>query len=355
MFQGPAPVNIKVVGVGGAGGNAVLRMAKNRPQGVSFLAVNTDLQALGQIKGLETFAIGPKTTQGMGSGGDHDLGRKAMRESHEQVAHMIDGADMVFVTAGMGGGTGTGAAPAVAEISRRQGALTVGVVTLPFSFEGAHRKAVALEGIERLRQKVDTLIQVDNDRLLPALNGNASLESAFRLADETLRQGVQGISDVVTVPGLINVDFADMRAVMSNSGPAFMAVGNGKGKLAAMDAASSALSNPLFDAPLEGATGVLFNVKGGKDLTLGQVHEVADAIRASSRSQPKVVFGVVQDRKLKNQVSITLVATGIATRDETEEELEGDEAPDSGLLELVAKADTNGHNKLDAAATQKLF
>ena len=331
MPDGPAPVNIKVVGVGGAGGNAVLRMAKNRPQGVSFLALNTDLQALGQITGLETFAIGPKTTQGMGSGGEHEVGRKAMRESHDQVAHMIDGADMVFVTAGMGGGTGTGAAPAVAEISRKQGALTVGVVTLPFAFEGAHRKAVALQGIERLRQKVDTLIQVDNDRLLPALNGNASLEQAFRLADETLRQGVQGISDVVIAPGLINVDFADMRAVMSNSGPAFMAVGSGKGKLAAMDAATSALSNPLFDAPLDGATGVLFNVKGGKDLTLGQVHEVADVIRASSRSQPKVVFGVVQDRKLKNQVSITLVATGIATRDEAEEELEGDELRCKGL------------------------
>ncbi len=337
MSERPEPVNIKVVGVGGAGGNAVLRMTKTRPQGVSFLALNTDLQALAQIKGLETFAIGLNTTQGMGSGGDHEVGRKAIKESHEQVSHMIEGADMVFVAAGMGGGTGTGAAPLVADMSRRQGALTVGVVTLPFSFEGPHRKAVALEGIERLRQKVDTLIQVDNDRLLPALNGTVSLEDAFKLADETLRHGVQGISDVVTAPGLINVDFADMRAVMSNSGPAFMALGNGKGKLAAMDAVTSALSNPLFDAPLEGAAGVLFNVKGGKDLTLGQVHQVADVIQAASRSQPKVVFGVVQDRKLKNRVSITLVATGIAAREEAEDGLEDNGPPDSGLLELVAK------------------
>ncbi|MCH8206401.1 MAG: cell division protein FtsZ [Chloroflexi bacterium] len=355
MDRKTSPVNIKVVGVGGAGGNAVLRMSKGRPEGVSFLALNTDVQALAQIKGLPTFAIGPKTTHGIGAGGDHEIGRKALRESQAQVAQMLEGADMVFVTAGMGGGTGTGAAPAVAEMSRRQGALTVGVVTLPFSFEGVHRKMVALEGIERLRQKVDTLIQVDNDRLLPALNGKASLEHAFQLADETLRQGVQGISDVVTAPGLINVDFADMRAIMSGAGAAFMAVGNGKGKHAAMDAAMSALSNPLFDAPLEGAQGVLFNIKGGKDLTLGQVHEVADAIRAASRSQPKVVFGVVQDRKLKNRVSITLVATGIETGEETGEELESDDPPDSGLLELVAKADSNGHNKLHAESTRKLF
>ena len=355
MDRKPSTVNIKVIGVGGAGGNAVLRMSKSRPEGVSFLALNTDVQALVQIKGLPTFAIGPKTTQGMGAGGDHNIGRKAVRESQEQVAQMLDGADMVFVTAGMGGGTGTGAAPVVAEMSRRQGALTVGVVTLPFSFEGAQRKMVALEGIERLRQKVDTLIQVDNDRLLPALNGKASLEHAFQLADETLRQGVQGISDVATAPGLINVDFADMRAVMSNGGPAFMAVGTGKGKLAAMDAATSALSNPLFEAPLEGAQGVLFNVKGGKDLTLAQVHEVADLIRAASRSQPKVIFGVVQDPKLKNQVSITLVATGIGTREKTEEEPESDAPSDSGLLELVAKADSNGHNRLNAESTRKLL
>ncbi len=355
MSERVVPVRIKVVGVGGAGCNAVHRMSKHRPPNVSFLAINTDVQSLEQVKGLSTFAIGPTTTRGMGSGGDHVVGRKAMRESQGQVSHMIDGADMVFVTAGMGGGTGSGAAPLVAETSRRLGALTVGIVTLPFSFEGAQRRAVALAAVERLRHKVDTLIQVDNDRLLPALSKSVSLSNAFQLADETLRHGVEGISDVVTSPGLINVDFADMRALMANSGPAFMAVGNGKGRFAAMDAAVSAISNPLFDAPLQGAKGVLLNVKGGKNITLGQVHEIADTIRSAARSQPKIVFGLVQDRRLKNQVNITLVATGITSPRESEEATEKDELPDAGLLELVAKADANGHSRFEHDSTQPFF
>ena len=293
----PSQIKVKVVGTGGAGGNAVLRMAKRGLQGVDFLALNTDVQALRQIKGVRTLAIGPRTTGGLGSGGNPEVGRKAIKESQEQVTQLVEGSDMVFVTAGLGGGTGTGSACVVADIARRHGALTVGVATLPFSFEGPHRRKVALEGLRQLGQKVDTLIAVENDRLLPALKGKVSLDKAFQMADEVLSQGVQGISDIITVPGLINVDFADVKSVMTNGGPAFMAIGEGRGKSATLDAANLALSNPLFDAPVEGATGILLNVKGGMDLTLEQVNEAAAIVRKASKSQADVIFGVVQDRR----------------------------------------------------------
>ena len=313
-------VRVKVVGVGGAGGNAVHRMANSRLPGLELLAINTDAQALSRLKKVPVFAIGPSTTGGMGSGGDADVGKKAIRESHEQVAQLLDGTDMVFITAGMGGGTGTGAVPAIAELARRQGALTVAVVTRPFSYEGSLRSEVADRGIELLAQKVDTLITVENDRLLSSLEGNTSLDRAFRLADEVLRQGVEGISEILLVPGLINVDFADIKAVMSHGGPSFMAMGEGKGSSAAAEAVSAALSNPLFDAPLKGASGILLNIKGGKDLTLGQVHEVAGVIRGASRSQAQVIFGVVRDTRWKKRVSITLVATGVGEEQQATEE-----------------------------------
>lgn len=306
-------VRVKVVGVGGAGGNAVNRMAGAGLRGVEFLAVNTDVQALRRVEGVPTFGIGPETTGGMGSGGNPELGRRATRESHDQIGQLLEGSDMVFVTAGMGGGTGTGSAPLVADIARRQGALTVGVVTRPFSFEGDSRMTIADRGLKQLRQKVDTLITIENDRLLSSLDGEISLEQGFRVADEVLRQGVQGISEIITVPGVINVDFADVRSIMTNRGASFMALGEGSGKTAAEDAVEHALANPLFTGPIEGAKGILFNVRGGRDLTIGQVHQVARIIEDASKTQAHVIFGVVQDPRWRGRVRVTLVATGIPT------------------------------------------
>ena len=305
-------VKIKVVGVGGAGGNAVQRMAEEKIEGAELLAVNTDVQALRRLKKVETLAIGQLATGGMGSGGNPEMGRKAVRESQDKVAQMLEGADLVFVAAGMGGGTGTGAAAVVAEIAKKQGALTVAVATLPFDFEGAARREAGARGLKMLGQKADTLITVDNDRLAASLDVKLSLDKAFKLADEVLRQGVQGITEVVTLPGLVNVDFADVKSVMAGGGPSFMALGQGRGKSAARDAASAAISNPLFDAPLCGASGVLFNVKGGRDLTLGQVHEVAGIIRDSTRTSTRVVFGVAQKPWWRRRVEVTLVATGVS-------------------------------------------
>ncbi len=307
-------VRVKVVGVGGAGGNAVARMASAGVQGVEFLAVNTDIQALRRVKGVPTYAIGPMTTAGMGSGGNPDRGRKAVRENQGHIAELLEGADMVFVTAGMGGGTGTGAAPIVADIARRKGSLTVGVVTRPFSFEGQARMDVADKGLNQLALKVDTLITIENDRLLTSLDGEMSLERGFRIADEALRQGVEGISEIITVPGTINVDFADVRSVMMNKGISFMALGEGRGSTAGKDAVKAALANPLFTAPIEGAQGILFNVRGGSDLSIGQVQEIAGMIEDASKTQAQVLFGVVQDPRWKKRVRVTLVATGIPLR-----------------------------------------
>ena len=234
-----------------------------------------------------------------------------MRESQKDVSKLLEGADMVFVAVGMGGGTGTGAASLVADIARKRGALTVGVATLPFGFEGPRRRESAEEGLNSFRQKVDTLIVVENDRLLPALNGKIELERAFKLADEVLHQGVRGISDIVTMNGMINVDFADVKAIMSNGGAAFMAMGTGQGNEAAAQAAQAALSNPLFDMPLEGAKGILLNIMGGPDLTLGEVHQVAEIIKDAASADANVIFGVVQDKRMKRKVSLTLVGTGI--------------------------------------------
>ena len=304
-------INIRVVGVGGGGGNAVRRMVRGSMAGVRYLILNTDIQALRGFDRVPTFAIGPKTTGGMGSGGQPTVGRKAMRESQKDVAKLLEGADMVFVAVGMGGGTGTGAASLVADLARKSGALTVGVATLPFGFEGPRRRENAEAGLNTFRQKVDTLIVVENDRLLPSLNGKIELERAFELADEVLHQGVRGVSDIVTMNGMINVDFADVKAIMSDGGAAFMAMGTGQGRDAAAQAAQAALSNPLFDMPLEGAKGILLNIMGGPDLTLGEVHQVAEIIKDAASADANVIFGVVQDRQMKRRVSLTLVGTGI--------------------------------------------
>ena len=311
MQQAGQDLKIKVVGVGGAGGNAVQRMADEKISGVEFLALNTDIQALGSLQNVPTFALGPVTTGGMGSGGDPDMGRKAVRESHDYVAQLIKGADLVFIAAGMGGGTGTGAAPRVIDIARKQGALTVAVVSHPFGFEGLSRLQVGAAGLKALEKKANTLITVDNNRLLSSLDRELSLEKAFKLADEVLRQGVQGITELVTLPGLVNVDFADVKSMMDGGGRSFMAIGEGKGSSAASDATRAALSNPLFDAPLCGASDVLFNIKGGRDLSLRQVNEVASTIKDTTGTETRVVFGVVQKRGWRKRVSVTLVATGL--------------------------------------------
>ena len=357
-------INVKVVGVGGAGGNAVSRMVRTGLTQVDTLVLNTDIQSLDTMPHILSYAIGHKTVKGMGSGGRPEVGRKAIRESQAHIAELLDGSDMVFVTAGMGGGTGTGASATVADIARKKGALTVGVVTLPFSFEGTRRREVAEQGIRSLRQKVDTLIIVENDRLLPSLKGNVTLERAFEAADDVLRQGVKGISDIITVSGMINVDFADVRSVMANGGPAFMAYGEGKGKWAAIEAARSALANPLFNAPLEGATGILFNVTGGKDLTLGQVHEVAEIIRKAAKSDANVIFGVVQERHMKKRVGITLIGTGVGSNPQEEpadEPTPKDESKsavtlsDAEINRLINAPSNNGHLQADLTQTAKLL
>ncbi len=337
-----AQVKVKVIGVGGAGCNAVVRLAEGRASGLDILAVNTDMQALGAIQSMATFAIGPGATGGMGSGGSPEVGRKAVRESHDQLAQLFSGVEMAFVTAGMGGGTGTGAAPAIADMARRQGALTVGVVTTPFSFEGNRRREVADQGIHALRQKVDTLIAVDNDRLLASLDGRTSLEAAFHAADSVLRDGVKGIWDLIVEPGLINVDFADVRAMMSKGGSAFMAIGRGRGRAAAHDAVRDALATPLFDSPVAGCSGVIMNVRGGKDMSLEQVEDAAGLIRHAGGSQTQIVFGVVSDPKMKDRVSVTLVATGVGENPIVEEAVPVEAAP--ALVHTAAGRAANGSN-----------
>ncbi len=351
-------IKVKVIGVGGAGGNAVSRMVRTGLTQVDTLVLNTDMQALASLRAIPSYAIGPQTVNGMGSGGRPEIGKRAVKESREHIAELLNGSDMVFITAGMGGGTGTGASATVADIARKKGALTVGVVTLPFSFEGSRRREVAEQGLHSLKQKVDTLVVVENDRLLPSLKGKVTLERAFDAADDVLRQGVKGISDIITVPGMINVDFADVRSVMGSGGAAFMAYGEGRGRWAAMEAARSALANPLFNAPLEGATGILFNVTGGKDLTLGQVHEVAEIIRKAAKSDANVIFGVVQERQMKKRVGITLIGTGVGSNIKPEAPDKSESRvtlSDAEISRLISAPNSNGHAHAALAHTAKLL
>ena len=301
---------IKVVGIGGGGSNAIDRMIKVGVQGVDFVALNTDAQALAKSRAPVRMRVGDKVTRGLGAGGDPNLGHKAAQESAEEITELLRGADMVFITAGMGGGTGTGGAPVIAESARGLGALTVAVVTKPFSFEGSRRMRIALKGIESLREQVDTLIVIPNDRLLQIVDAKASMRDAFLAADDLLRQGIQGISDLITATGLVNVDFNDVRTIMGNGGSALMAIGTGQGERRATDAAKGAVNSQLLDISIDGAMGVLFNVKGSEGLTLFEVHEAAEIIRQMVDPEANIIFGATIDESLKDEVQLTVIATG---------------------------------------------
>lgn len=301
---------IKVVGVGGGGNNAVNRMIEAGLRGVEFLAVNTDAQALSASLASEKIQIGRQVTRGLGAGADPEIGKKAAEESREEIKERLKGADMVFITAGMGGGTGTGASPVIAEIATEVGALTVGVVTRPFSFEGRKRAAQAEMGINNLKAKVDTLITIPNDRLLQVVDKKTSILQAFRVADDVLRQGVQGISDLIAVPGLINLDFADVRTIMMNTGSALMGIGVGRGETRAVDAARAAISSPLLEASIEGAKGVLLSITGGTDLGLYEVNEAAEIIAQAADPDANIIFGAVIDESLQDEIRVTVIATG---------------------------------------------
>ncbi len=309
----PRPVGtpvLRVVGVGGAGVNAVNRMVEAEVEGVEFLAINTDLQSLQQSAAHETLHIGDGITRGLGSGSDPDLGRQAAKEEYDRIKALLRGSDMVFIAAGAGGGTGTGAAPIVAQIARELGALTVGIVTRPFQFEGSRRRDQAEAGIDALADEVDTLIVVPNNRLLSVLDRNTSMVEAFRVADDVLRQGVQGISDLVTLPGLINLDFADVRTIMSEAGNALLGIGMGTGDRRAIDAAEQAVASPLLETSMEGARSILLSITGGRDLSLWEVNESAKAVAEAAHPDANIIFGAMVDEKLDDQVWVTVVATG---------------------------------------------
>lgn len=310
---GLSPCVIKVLGVGGGGSNAVDRMLDTRISGVEFWAINTDAQALGRskAKGASVLNIGSAVTRGLGAGGNPEMGRLAAEESREEICAMVEGADLCFITSGMGGGTGSGAAPVVAEISKDSGALTVAIVTKPFAFEGRRRMRQATDAIDRLRQHVDTVIIVSNNKLLDIIPENTPLEASFRVADDILRQGVVGISEIIVRPGLINVDFADVRSVMQDAGTALMGIGTGTGKTSAEDAAVAAISSPLLDAPVDEATGVVFNIIGGESLSLQEVDRAAQVIYNNVHEDANVIFGALVDDEITDgTVSITVLATG---------------------------------------------
>ncbi|MDK2887674.1 MAG: cell division protein FtsZ [Thermoanaerobacter sp.] len=302
--------NIKVIGVGGAGNNAVNRMIMAGLRGVEFIAVNTDAQALQLAQTSNKIQIGAKLTKGLGAGANPEIGQKAAEESRDEIIQALKGADMVFVTAGMGGGTGTGAAPVVAEVAKELGALTVGVVTKPFTFEGRKRMNQAEMGIQNLKGKVDTLITIPNDRLLQVIDKHTSIVEAFRIADDVLRQGVQGISDLIAVPGLINLDFADVKTIMKETGSALMGIGLASGENRATEAARMAISSPLLETSIEGARGVLLNITGGTSLGLFEVNEAAEIISQAADPEANIIFGAVIDERMEDEVRVTVIATG---------------------------------------------
>ena len=302
--------NIKVIGVGGGGNNAVNRMVDNQIKGVQFIAVNTENQVLELSKADVTIQIGEKVTKGLGAGANPQVGEEAAQESREEIIKALEGADMVFVTAGMGGGTGTGAAPIVAECAKEIGALTVGVVTKPFAFEGKRRRAQAEKGIEFLTQKVDTIIVIPNDKLLQVVDKKCTITDAFSKADDVLRQGIKGISDLIQIPGLINLDFADVKTIMTEQGEALMGIGVGEGENRAADAAKMAINSPLLETSIDGAKGILLNISGSSDLSIFEVNEAAEIISDAADPDANIIFGSVIDESLGDKVQITVVATG---------------------------------------------
>lgn len=302
--------SIKVVGTGGSGGNAVMRMIQAKLRGIEFVAINTDAQALSHNEAPIKIQIGKDLTRGLGAGADPEIGRKAAEENKEEIYEALKGSDMVFVTCGMGGGTGTGAAPLVAQIAKELGALTVGVTTKPFTFEGLRRKKIAELGIEELKDKVDTLITIPNDRLLQVIDKKTSLADAFGIVDDVLRQGVQGISDLITLHGIINVDFADVRTIMQDAGSALMGIGRGSGDNRAIEAARAAIDSPLLELSIEGAKGILFNITGGPDLGMYEIDEAAKVITEAADPDANIIFGSIIDEAMAGEVKITVIATG---------------------------------------------
>ncbi len=310
---------IKVVGVGGSGGSALNRMVNSKVNGIEFIAINTDAQALNQSGAHRKLQIGRETTRGLGAGMDPDLGAKAAEESEAEIAKHLEGADMVFLTCGLGGGTGTGGIPYIAELAREAGALTVAVVTKPFSFEGLRRKEIAEAGLDQLMDRVDTIITIPNDRLLQIIDKKTPLLEAFSIVDEVLKQGVLGISEIITVPGLVNVDFADVKAIMGNAGSALMGIGQAAGENRAIEAAKAAIDSPLLEVSIEGAKGILFTIAGGSDLSMHEVQEAAEVITASADPSAKIIFGTIIDDSLGDSIKITVIATGFKNMRELKE------------------------------------
>lgn len=337
---------IKVIGAGGGGSNGVNRMIDANLQGIEFITVNTDSQALLLSYADYKIQIGSKLTRGLGAGANPDVGKQAAEETQEEIKEALKGADMVFITAGMGGGTGTGAAPIIAQVARELGALTVGVVTKPFTFEGKKRMVQAEQGIEQLKQAVDTLITIPNDRLLQIVEKRTSMMEAFRIADDVLRQGVQGISDLITVTGLINLDFADVKTIMQEAGSALMGIGRANGENRAAEAAKAAISSPLLETSIEGARGVLFNITGGLDLGLLEANEAAEIISEAADPEANIIFGAVIDENLKDEVRVTVIATGFEKKPAST----ASEKKQQGLPDEVGKIPSFLSDELDIPA-----
>ena len=338
-------VRIKVVGLGGGGSNAVTRMVRDGVDGVDFIAMNTDAKSLAMAESPVRIQLGEKLVGGLGAGGDHHVGQKAAEENRDEIKEVVSGAEMVFITAGMGGGTGTGSATVVAEIAKASGALTIAVVTKPFGFEGSHRMAVAEEGIKTLMPLVDTLIIIPNDRLFTMCDQKTGVDEAFRLADEVLSNGVRAIAQVITVPGMINLDFADVRAIMKDAGPAWMSIGKGSGQNRAVDAAKAALGSPLLDVSISGAKGVLFNVVGNDNLSLFEVNQAAEIIKQAVDPDANIIFGVVRDNLMDKDIKITLIATGFEISP-----LTGDKVNEAEMNGYIKELKSEGEEQMDVPA-----